>query len=134
MRPIAVRAASDRLVDEAGQLMPAGLGLGGSLFAAIALIVWIVILVWLSARVLRFVGLKTSWGPLDPRNLGLAVILLGGAIHLGNWAIDWAESLVGDVPGPGAPGYPSAFLIGSVAIAVGIAGVRWNRKQKPKDD
>ncbi len=113
--------------------MPAGLGLGGALLGAVALIIWIVILVWLSERILRFIGLKTSWGPLDPRNLGVTIILLGGAIHLGNWAVDWVESLVGNVDGPGAPGFPSAFLIGSVAIAVGIAGVRWHRKQKPKE-
>jgi len=133
-RQIAVQAVSDRRADEADWLMLTGLGLGGTLFAAIALIVWIIILVWLAARVLRFVGLKTSWGPLDPRNLGLTVTLLGGAIHLGNWAVDWAESLVGDIPGPGTPGIPSAFLIGSVAIATGIAGARWHRKQKPKGD
>ena len=102
------------------------IGPGMGILALVALIIWLVILVWLAERVLRFVGLRTSWGPLDPRNMLIALTMLVGAIHLGNYAIDL-------ISGNGAAlGFPGAFLIGSVAIGVGIAAVRWHRKQTPR--
>ena len=106
-----------------------GLGLGGALIGALALIVWIVVLVWLAERVLRFIGLRTGWPPLDARNIASTILLLSAAIHLGNYAIDLIETALRDLPAPGFP-IPSAFLIGSVAIGTGIAAIRWNRRQK----
>ncbi|MGB7408926.1 MAG: hypothetical protein WA908_10510 [Pontixanthobacter sp.] len=111
--------------------MLGGLGLGGALIGALALIVWIVVLVWLAERVLRFTGLRTGWPPLDWRNIAVSIIVLGGAIHFGNYAIDIVEAFVRDQSSPSVP-IPSAFLIGSVAIGTGIAAIRWHRKQKPK--
>lgn len=99
----------------------------------IALVIWIVILVWLAARVLRFIGLKTGWPPLDPRNLAASTVFLGGAIHLGNYVLDLVEASMRGVEMPNL-GVPSAFLIGSVAIGVGIAAIRWHRKQRPPSD
>ncbi|MGB3739736.1 MAG: hypothetical protein WA948_10330 [Pontixanthobacter sp.] len=109
-----------------------GLGLGGALIGALALFVWIVVLVWLAERVLRFIGVRTGWPPLDARNIVSTILLLGGAIHLGNYAIDLVEATIRDIPVPDLP-IPSAFLIGSVAIGTGIAAIRWNRKHKPDD-
>lgn len=106
-----------------------GLGLGGALLGLLALLVWIAILVWLSERILQFIGVRTGWRPLDPRNLGLAFLLLTGAIHLGSYAIDRLEVLASGVENNATLTFPGAFLIGSVAIGVGIAAVRWHRRQ-----
>ena len=108
------------------------IGPGGALLAVLMLIVWIVILIWLSERVLRFLGIRTAWRPLDPRSLVSTFALLTGAIHLGNYALDLLDSAFRTPSYPVSLGFPSAFLIGSVAIGVGIAGVRWHRKQKRK--
>ncbi|MXO91753.1 hypothetical protein [Pontixanthobacter aquaemixtae] len=109
-----------------------GIGPGVALLAVAALLVWIVLLVWLAQRILRFIGLRTGWGPLDPRNIGVTFVLLAGAIHLGNYALDWLGGS-GVASQDGAVSFPTAFLIGSVAIGVGIAAIRWHRQQKPKD-
>lgn len=107
------------------------IGPGGILIAIIALLIWIIILVWLSQRVLRFVGLRTGWRPLDPRNLAVTVLLLVGAIHLGNYLLDLLERAMRGADYTVHLVFPSAFLIGSVAIGTGIAAVRWHRKQAP---
>lgn len=107
------------------------IGPGGILIAIIALLVWIIILVWLSERVLRFVGMRTGWRPLDPRNLVVTVLLLVGAIHCGNYLLDLLERAMRGADYAVQLGFPSAFLIGSVAIGSGIAAVRWHRKQTP---
>lgn len=107
-----------------------GLGPGGLLIAAAALIVWILILVWLSEKILQFVGKRTAWGPLDPRNMVGSFLLLLGAIHFGNYALDLLESAMGGRSAEAALTFPNAFLIGSVAIAVGVAAIRWRRKQQ----
>ncbi|MFZ1742770.1 MAG: hypothetical protein WAT93_07940 [Pontixanthobacter sp.] len=107
-----------------------GLGYGFVLAALIGLLIWIVILVWLSERILRFIGIRTGWRPLDWRNLLTAFVLLTGAVHFGNFAIDRIEVLVSGVENHAYLGMPGAFLIGSVAIGVGIAAVRWHRQQK----
>lgn len=109
-----------------------GLGAGFYLLAAIGLLIWILILVWLSQRILRFIGVRTGWRPLDWRNLMSAFIALTAAIQLGNFAIDRIEALVSGVENYASLHMPGAFLIGSVAIAVGIAAVRWHRKQGGK--
>ena len=107
------------------------MGAGGILVALAALLVWIVVLVWLSERILRFVGLRSGWRPLDPRNVIITFVMLIGAIHFGNYLLDLLERSMrgGDYAVPLA--FPSAFLIGSVAIGVGIAAMRWHRKQSP---
>lgn len=105
------------------------IGPGGILLAIVALLIWIIILVWLSERVLRFVGMRSGWRPLDLRNLAVTVLLLVGAIHMGNYLLDLLERAMRDGSYVVQLGYPSAFLIGSVAIGTGIAAVRWHRKQ-----
>ena len=107
-----------------------GLGIGGALLAAIGLIIWIVLLVWLSERILRFIGIRTAWGPLDPRNMLLTLVLLTGAIHFGNYGLDLIDHAMRDSDARVALTFPGAFLIGSVAIGVGIAAVRHWRKQR----
>lgn len=107
------------------------IGPGGILLAIIALLIWIIILVWLSERVLRFVGIRSGWRPLDPRNLAVTILLLVGAIHFGNYLLDLLERAMRGASYSVPLDYPSAFLIGSVAIGAGIAAVRWHRKQSP---
>lgn len=108
------------------------MGPGAALIALLALVVWIIILVWLSERILRFVGLRSGWGPLDPRNIVISFVMLTAAIHLGNYLLDVLERMLRGASYAVPLTVPSAFLIGSVAIGVGIAAVRWQRKQKPK--
>ncbi|MDN3646524.1 hypothetical protein QWY75_09975 [Pontixanthobacter aestiaquae] len=104
---------------------------GGLLLLLLGLLIWIVLLVWLSERILRFIGLRTAWGPLDPRNMIGAFLLLTGAIHLGNYGLDLIEQSMSDGANTASLTFPSAFLIGSVAIGVGIAAVRhWQRQKK----
>lgn len=107
-----------------------GMGMGGALLALAGLLIWIVLLVWLSERVLRFIGIRTAWGPFDPRNMLAAFVLLTAAIHLGNYGLDMLDSSLSDVSYEVPLTFPSAFLIGSVAIGVGIAAIRHWRKMK----
>lgn len=109
-----------------------GLGLGGSLLALAALVIWIIILVWLAERIMHFIGVKTGWRPLDLRTLLSVTLLLGCAIHFGNYLVDLIEASLRDGGATPRLTVPSAFLIGSVAISVGVAGIRWHRKQKRK--
>ncbi|MGB7372746.1 hypothetical protein [Pontixanthobacter sp.] len=109
------------------------MGPGAALLALLALVVWIVILVWLSERILRFVGVRSGWGPLDPRNLAISLVLLTSAIHFGNYLLDLLERALRGASYAVPLTVPSAFLIGSVAIGVGIAAVRWQRRQRPED-
>ena len=110
-----------------------GLGLGGALLALIGLLIWIVLLVWLSERILRFIGIRTAWGPIDPRNMLASFVLLTGAIHLGNYGLDLLDSAMREVGYDVPLAFPGTFLIGSVAIGVGIAGVRcWRRLKSGK--
>lgn len=108
-----------------------GLGLGGGVLAIAALGIMILVLVWLAERVLHFIGLRTGWRPLDPRNLGASIVALTAAIHLGNFAVDWIEASLRGGYGPGL-GFPSSILIGAVSIGVGIAAIRWHRRQKQR--
>lgn len=112
--------------------MLGSMGLVAVILAGAALIVWIVVLVWLSERILRFIGLRTAWGPLDPRNLVTTFLLLGGAIHLANFLLDRLDNAMQRNSASSGLTFPGAFLIASVALAVGIAAVRWRRKQGGK--
>lgn len=107
-----------------------GLGMGGAVLALIGLLIWIVLLVWLSERILRFIGIRTAWGPFDPRNMLATFVLLTAAIHLGNYALDLLDSSMREVSYDVPLVFPGAFLIGSVAIGVGIAAIRHWRKMK----
>lgn len=95
----------------------------------IGLVIWIAIMVWLSERIMRFIGLRTGWRPLDLRNMLATTALMVGAIHLGNYAVDWMERSLRGLDGPFLR-FPSAFLIAGVAISVGIAAIRWNRRHR----
>lgn len=97
----------------------------------IGIVIWIAIMVWLAERIMRFIGLRTGWKPLDPRNMLATAVLLVGAIHLGNYAVDWIDRLSRGLDGPFLR-FPSAFLIGGVAIGVGIAAIRWNRRHRKR--
>ena len=97
--------------------------------ALIGVVIWIAIMVWLAERIMRFIGLRTGWKPLDLRNILATIIVLVGAIHLGNFVVDWIDRSLRGLDGPFLR-FPSAFLIGGVAISVGIAAIRWNRRHR----
>lgn len=104
-----------------GTLSPGTVLLGLVLLAA-----WLVVLVWVSARLLGMVARGTGWQRTGWRTGLLAFVILLAAIHFGNWLI----TLLGDrIAGTISswPGFPPAFLIGSVAIGVGVALVRARR-------
>jgi len=102
------------------------LSAGTALLGLILVAAWIVVLVWVSARTLRIVARGTGWAVAGWRTVLLAFVMLLAVIHFGNWLI----TLTGDrIAGTVSswPGFPPAFLIGSVAIGVGIAMVRARR-------
>lgn len=99
---------------------------GTVVLGAVLLLAWLVVLVWLSGRLLRIVARGTGWQVTGWRTVLLAFIGLLAAIHFGNWLITLIDGSVRDVP-TGWPGFPPAFLIGSVALGVGIAAVRARR-------
>lgn len=104
------------------------IGPGVALLALAALLVWIGLLVWLASwLILRLRG-RYGWKLLDWRTIVVPFLVLTGAIHLGNYALDWLNEAFGSGQHEAPVGFPSAFLIGSVAIGVGIAVVRGLRK------
>ena len=109
-------------------MIPGGVGPGTALVVLLAILVWIVILVWLGARVQAFLTERFGWGRLDWRALVGSVVLLVAAIHLGNRALDWIERAFAGGDWAVPLGFPSAFLIGSVAIGCGVAWVRGRRR------
>ncbi|MDZ4307694.1 hypothetical protein [Allopontixanthobacter sp.] len=108
----------------AGAMSPAG-----ALLALVALAIWILVMVWVAARIQAFVTRRTGWPGLDWRNLGSTFLLLVAAIHLGNFAIDLVDRWSRGGNYPLEPGFPGSFLIGSVALGVGIAAVRARRRK-----
>lgn len=100
----------------------------GALLALLILAIWILVLVWVAARIQAFVARRTGWQGLDWRNVLVTSVLLLAAIHLGNFAIDLFERWTSGGEYPLEPGFPGSFLIGSVAIGVGIAAVRTRRR------
>ena len=108
--------------------MPGGMSPGVALLALAAILVWIGVLVWLASWIILRLRTRYGWGLFDWRTILIPLAGLTAAIHLGNYTLDWlGGSISGD--GSGMPvGFPSAFLIGSVAIGVGIAVVRGMRK------
>lgn len=103
--------------------------LGMSILTIILLLAWILILVWLSDRMLRMVGRRTGWGATDWRNWLLCFVLLVAGIFLANYALDWLEYALGTRAGAPVLALPGAFLLGSVAIAVPVAGIRASRRR-----
>jgi multisubunit Na+/H+ antiporter MnhB subunit len=101
----------------------------GALFAVIVLAIWILVLVWVAARIQAFLLRQTGWPVLDWRNVLLSFLLLTAAIHLGNFGLDLLDRWLNDASYPLSLGFPGSFLIGSVAIGVGIAAVRSRRKK-----
>lgn len=96
----------------------------GALLALVVLAIWILVMVWVAARIQMFVTRRTGWPGLDSRNVGCTFLLLVAAIHVGNFAIDLVDRWTRGGDYPLGLGFPGAFLIGSVAIGVGIAAVR----------
>ena len=109
-------------------MIPGGVGPGTALIVLLAILVWIVVLVWLGARVQTYVGRRTGWGRRSWRSLLASIVLLTAAIHLGNRALDWIERAFAGGDWAVPLGFPSAFLIGSVAIGCGVAWVRGRRR------
>lgn len=108
----------------AAEMTPAG-----ALLTLAVLAVWILVMVWVADRIRLFVARRTGWAGLDWRNLGCTFFLLVAAIHLGNFAIDVVDRWSRGGEYPLSLGFPGAFLIGSVAIGVGIAAVRTKRRK-----
>ena len=105
-----------------------GLSPGILLLVLLLVLIWMVVLVWLGDRMLGYVSRRTGWAMRDWRNWLASTVLLIALIHVVNWAIDVAEALLrGNAIEPN-PGWPGAFLIGSVAIGVPIAALRRRRK------
>lgn len=100
-----------------------GLAAGSLLLGAVLLVFWIVILVWLSQRLLRIVARGTGWRPTSWRAVLLTFVTLLAAVHFGNWIITLLDGQITGQPFA-APGFPPAFLIGSIAIGVGVAMAR----------
>lgn len=105
-----------------------GIGPGFALLALAALAVWIVILVWLASWIILRLRNRYGWKLLDWRTILIPFVTLTGAIHLGNYALDRLDQSLGIGRNGAGVGFPSAFLIGSVAIGVGIAIVRGLRR------
>lgn len=101
----------------------------GALLALVLLAIWVLVMVWIASRIQVFVARRTGWSGLDWRNLACTFLLLVAAIHLGNFAIDLVDRLGRGGNYPLDLGFPGAFLIGSVAIGVGIAAVRTRRRK-----
>lgn len=101
----------------------APLSAGTVVLGLLLLAAWLFVLVWLSGRMLRIVARGTGWAASGWRTVLLAFVILLAAIHFGNWLVTvLGDGLRGDPLG--WPGFPPAFLIGSVAIGVGVAAVR----------
>lgn len=101
----------------------------GALLALIVLAIWLVVLVWVAARIQSFLTRQTGWQALDWRNVVSTFLLLAAAIHLGNFALDLIDRWLNDANYPLDLAFPGSFLIGSVAIGVGIAAVRARGKK-----
>ena len=101
----------------------------GALLALILLAIWIVVLVWVAARIQAFIARRTGWQGLDWRNVLCTFLLLTAAIHLGNFVLDLIDRWLNDGGYPMELEFPGSFLIGSVAIGVGIAAVRSRRRK-----
>lgn len=105
-----------------------GLTPGLALLALAVLIVWIVVMVWIGGRVQAFLHRHTGWSALDWRSLLGATLLLTGAIHFGSFALDLFDRWSRHGHYKLSLEFPGVFLIGSVAIGVGIAAVKSRRK------
>lgn len=98
------------------------------LIVLLLVLIWMVVLVWLGDRMLGYVSRRTGWSMRDWRNWLVSTALLIALIHVANWAIDVAEAMLRGSEIVTSPGWPGAFLIGSVAIGVPIAALRRRRK------
>ncbi len=107
----------------------AGMTPAGAFLALLVLVIWIIVLVWIAARIQAFVARRTSWQGLYWGNLLCTFLLLVAAIHLGNFALDLFDRWANGADYPIMVDFPGSFLIGSVAIGVGIAAVRSNRRK-----
>ena len=110
-------------------LDPAAMSPAAALLALLVLAIWILVMVWVAARIQQFVARRTGWPVLDWRNLACTFLLLVAAIHVGNFAIDLVDRWGRGGDYPLSLNFPGAFLIGSVAIGVGIAAVRTQRRK-----
>lgn len=100
------------------------LGPGAAVLILLLVAIWMVVLAWLGDRMLGYVSRRTGWRMRNWRSWVASTCALIAIIHVANWAIDVAENLLGGDQVDLSPGWPSAFLIGSVAIAVPIAALR----------
>ncbi|MGB3754641.1 MAG: hypothetical protein WA954_12200 [Parerythrobacter sp.] len=99
------------------------LGPGLLVLALLVLMVWVVVLVMLAGWIMLFLRSRHGWALFDWRTIAIPFVGLIAAIQLGNYLLDLLGSAI-DGGGAAELAFPSAFLIGSVAIGVGIAAVR----------
>ena len=102
------------------------LSAGTVILGLVLLAAWLVVLVWVSGRLLRIVARSTGWRVAGWRTVLLAFVMLLAAIHFGNWLITLLDDRIAGTASAW-PGFPPAFLIGSVALGVGVAMVRARR-------
>lgn len=107
--------------------MTFGVSPGIALAVGALLVVWLVIVTWLGGWLLRRIARATGWSVRSWRSIALAFATLLAAIHFGNAVVQAAEDWNAGRPLVWPP-FPPAFLIGSVAIGVGIAAVRTRRR------
>lgn len=96
---------------------------GLALAAGVLLVAWVVIVTWLGGWLLRRIARATGWAVRSWRTIALAFAALLAAIHFGNALVQAAEDWAAGRAAVWPP-FPPAFLIGSVALGVGIAAVR----------
>lgn len=99
------------------------ISLGLALLAVLLVAAWIAILVWLAGWLMSRLRESYGWARLDWRTVVIPFVALTATIHLINHVLDWLQANPANPP----LGFPSAFLIGSVAIGVGMAAVRAKR-------
>lgn len=105
-----------------------GLTPAGAFMALFVVVFWIIVLVWVAARIQAYIARRTGWQGLYWGNLLCTFLLLVTAIHLGNFALDLFDRWTNGADYPIKVDFPGSLLIGSVAIGVGIAAVRSNRR------
>ncbi len=100
---------------------------GIAILVVVLLLIWIAILAWLATSILNFCARRYGWGPMNWRGWLVAFGGLVAAIHIANYLLDLLNVVLSDSPNSVHLTYPSAFLIGSVAIGVGVAVVHLKR-------
>lgn len=100
---------------------------GVALMVLVLVLVWVAILAWLASAILRYCAHWFGWDARNWRGWLVAFGSLVVAIHLANYLLDLLDVAVSGSGKALTLSPPGAFLIGSVAIGVGIAVVNARR-------